>query len=972
MHILGTKPETVPLSVRLDASTGLPLLSESEPILQYLMAYLALPYSVAEHGCGKKTSLILDRLLKLRIPAYALWRGLILERDMSSAALAEQKADNRRHALIADNPLFAMGDLKHPDLRRTLKESCKNVSIVDNEVQAGPFTLHHTPQVQFVLARSHVYPLVWFWDEEKGCAAQRVIDPTLSQDGLFAVERVRELLRAPEALLFQAPLLGHFRIDETRITRAQQAAIATRLPDQQTLAELSQEGHAQLIRELAGAAPGTLGDPAVWTYANNLPSGDQEHEFEQHRRTGRGDRYAPLLQRLLAARKAHQSDIHQLRADIRAVTEDANVERITAHDARWSEVQLEPLADVAMSLVYFKSLQHLAAQLTREQDPLLDLEQPPALHQLRGLGVRLRRRIDLLANHSEDQDGEIDARALNPCFVRVTLETVRQLSTAGLSVFVDKVGNVHGLSLEEDERRALTEQRIGLKELTSQAVLYGSHIDSVKNAGKFDGRLGVAGGIEIAHTLHDLSRFFQVQIRKRDAPHVLVSAFVGEEMTFTGRGVSMPGSAAVTGRAQVADIHAMQNGDGERYIDCLVALLRKLRSEQVQGSLSIENHFTSDDPDLLLDACFDPEDFFTPHAYERHIEQAPMLDRLHVPTAFVGAIMGIHQEDFFFDGPAAEAAALELTYRLRQLTREPYLADARITVGILQAQGEMTVHDRPTIAFRWSLLGEKNHAGATATSDRRDPVVAAARLARTLRRWLDDRPEVQARGIQALVGNVKIDPGTNRNVIAGAASLTLALLGGELTETEVEALDYDLRGYAIGTLAKRVAIGGEGMLHCSAEPISYATVASRARLSIDLRAADSGVTREFRARIDTICAELRGRFSVAIHSEVQQHLDPFALQESGQVLLMERSYGGSHNPNETELLVDITRGCILQFGVARHLLQNGPLPADFNLFDFTEAHMPRTWLARLPRYISGALHDTCNIAAKARELRGLQ
>jgi len=87
------------------------------------------------------------------------------------------------------------------------------------------------------------------------------------------------------------------------------------------------------------------------------------------------------------------------------------------------------------------------------------------------------------------------------------------------------------------------------------------------------------------------------------------------------------------------------------------------------------------------------------------------------------------------------------------------------------------------------------------------------------------------------------------------------------------------------------------------------------------------------------------------------------------VLIMERSYGGSHNPDETEMLVDITRGCVLQLAVARELLAMPALEPDFNLFNFVEQRMPRPWLEALPRYTSGALHDTCNIAARARTLQ---
>ena len=85
---------------------------------------------------------------------------------------------------------------------------------------------------------------------------------------------------------------------------------------------------------------------------------------------------------------------------------------------------------------------------------------------------------------------------------------------------------------------------------------------------------------------------------------------------------------------------------------------------------------------------------------------------------------------------------------------------------------------------------------------------------------------------------------------------------------------------------------------------------------------------------------------------------------------MERSYGGSHNPAETELLSDLVRGCILQLAVSREVLAfRDGLPENFNLFQITESKLPRGWLRELPRFTSGALHDTCNIAARAMSAR---
>ena len=76
------------------------------------------------------------------------------------------------------------------------------------------------------------------------------------------------------------------------------------------------------------------------------------------------------------------------------------------------------------------------------------------------------------------------------------------------------------------------------------------------------------------------------------------------------------------------------------------------------------------------------------------------------------------------------------------------------------------------------------------------------------------------------------------------------------------------------------------------------------------------------------------------------------------------SYGGSHNPHEAELQTDLTRATLLQLTVLKELLQRKDLEG-LNLYRFTEKKIPSQYRERLEGFISGALHDTCNVAAAA-------
>ncbi|MEX2470145.1 MAG: hypothetical protein WD396_10345 [Pseudohongiellaceae bacterium] len=1001
MLVFGSKPETLPVAIKRDATTGLPLLSEQDAVVQSILAYLALPYSVTEYGCGKKASLIIDQLLALEIPPYAIARVLVLERNMSPAALAQGDAERREHALVADNLLWNLADTSDPHLREMLATLLPEIELADDGgIHAGPYVLRSIPRVQFESTRSHLSTQLTFWDERNARPVQRLIDPSLAREQTFTLPDLRKLLRAPEALVFRAPLLGHFRLAIEALTDRQRAELGGEVPGKERGEELSEElseelaeaeglatisvaEEAAVVRRLTGAEPGSIGDPQTWTYANTLRPADDaaatdlDHYRQQQLLTGSGDAYAAARDRLFRARQRRGDDISAILAELRQVDQDCDVFRRCGTDARWSVERLQPLADAATVFVYFDALQALAGRLRGGQEIHTFLENHGVLQELRGLGVRLRRRLDWLAEASLSEDGRIDGRALGPGFVAATIETIRQMNRAGLTVFMDKVGNVHGLLVNRQTAADLDAGKRSPAELCRRSIWHGSHIDTVNDAGKFDGRLGVLGGIETLNILSDLARHCELPVAGGDNGCVThVSAFIGEEMTFTGAGVSMPGSAAVCSRAEVSAIQEMVNGAGERFGDLLEDMVEAVGDEQRRGGIDLVNDLAGAPAGQRTQNCSEPAAFYSPHSFERHIEQGPVLDRAGVPIAMVGTIMGIHQEDFFCDGEQAEAAALEMNRRLRELTLEPAFIEVRITVGMLEGLGEPAVHESVSPAWRWTLTGELNHAGATPTADRRDPGVAAGRLAREFRNWVGQHLPADLRDdMKPLVGNVNMLPGSNRNVIPESISLTIALASrtgaarAAVDALLTEDLGKTLESFAVGTLSRQIAGGGEGIRLSRIEPIGFINLFPRARLTIDLRADQQETMDSFRQRIDDVIADTEKEYGVRIAAEIQQQVAPSDLRRSGQSLLMERSYGGSHNPRETELLSDIVRGTLLQLAVTRAALTR-EASVDFNLFEFVESHLPQAWRQKIPVFTSGALHDTCNIASRAQQLRG--
>lgn len=85
------------------------------------------------------------------------------------------------------------------------------------------------------------------------------------------------------------------------------------------------------------------------------------------------------------------------------------------------------------------------------------------------------------------------------------------------------------------------------------------------------------------------------------------------------------------------------------------------------------------------------------------------------------------------------------------------------------------------------------------------------------------------------------------------------------------------------------------------------------------------------------------------------------LDEAGVVLQMERSYGGSHNPKETEMAGDLLMGTLFQLDITRALLTEGAGTVT-SLHKFARARLPEDLQRQTSGFVSGSFHDACNLA----------
>lgn len=266
---------------------------------------------------------------------------------------------------------------------------------------------------------------------------------------------------------------------------------------------------------------------------------------------------------------------------------------------------------------------------------------------------RLYESLDLLGRIGAYTDARTGLRGVNRLALTAAdgegrRQVVAWMREAGLTVTVDRIGNVYA-------RRA--GQRPDLA-----PVMMGSHIDSVETAGRFDGCLGVLGGLEVIRTLND----FDV---KTNRPIVL-AFFTDEEGSRFG--TDMLGSAVATGRIPLNQAYELRDRDGKRVVDELTAI-----------------GFKGEESERLA----------PPHVYlECHVEQGPVLRSEGYQLGVVTGVQAIGWHALTLVGKSAHAgttpmnlradpgvAAARINLKLREMIKSGKYGDMRATMGALHA-----------------------------------------------------------------------------------------------------------------------------------------------------------------------------------------------------------------------------------------------------------------------------------------------
>ena len=181
-----------------------------------------------------------------------------------------------------------------------------------------------------------------------------------------------------------------------------------------------------------------------------------------------------------------------------------------------------------------------------------------------------------------------------------------------LEVSIDPIGNIFGW-------------RAGLEDLPP--VMTGSHIDTVRTGGRYDGPLGVLGGLEVVRTLNEAGI-----VTRRP---IVVAAFTNEEGARFHP--DMLGSLVYVGGLSLDEAYASHSADGKVLIDELTKI----------GYVG----------KAALPLC-------KPHAFvELHIEQGPILDIEGITIGAVRDLQGISWQELTIVGQSNHAGTTPMRLR---------------------------------------------------------------------------------------------------------------------------------------------------------------------------------------------------------------------------------------------------------------------------------------------------------------------
>jgi N-carbamoyl-L-amino-acid hydrolase len=263
---------------------------------------------------------------------------------------------------------------------------------------------------------------------------------------------------------------------------------------------------------------------------------------------------------------------------------------------------------------------------------------------------RLLSEIEALAAFSDADPPAVTRIAFTPTDLKARAWLRERCEEAGLTLRQDAIGNIFA--------------RWNGSDPGAPAVGTGSHIDAIPNAGKYDGVVGVLGGLEAIRALR------RSGFRPTNSIELLV--FTSEEPTRFGIGCL--GSRLLCGSLSADAAKRLKDNDGQAI-------------EEVRRKAALPGE---------LDEVQLPAGYYKAFV-ELHIEQGPVLERQQIPLGVVTRIAAPASMRVSIEGAGGHAggvlmpdrrdalcAAAELILAIENAARTSGSADTVATVGICE------------------------------------------------------------------------------------------------------------------------------------------------------------------------------------------------------------------------------------------------------------------------------------------------
>lgn len=269
---------------------------------------------------------------------------------------------------------------------------------------------------------------------------------------------------------------------------------------------------------------------------------------------------------------------------------------------------------------------------------------------------RFKEKIEQLSKIGATADGGVTRLALTIEEWEAKKWVIEEMKSMGLRIIIDKMTNIFG-------------RRDGSNH-TSRPILFGSHVDSVINGGRFDGAYGVVAALEVIRVLNES--------RIKTTNPLEVACFTGEE------GVRYPtlfGSSVVAGLRTLNEAYTVKDNQGISAKEAIIKL--GLKPNTLEEPLKDKSYVQS--------------------YLELHIEQGPILERENLEIGVVDSITGYNHIFVKILGRADHAGTTPMGDR-----KDPMLLAAQLTLELNRLAKASSQDGRGTIGIVRTWPGAPN------------------------------------------------------------------------------------------------------------------------------------------------------------------------------------------------------------------------------------------------------------------------